>query len=79
MGQLASKPRVDTRELVDGHSVFIWFVGKGVVVVLDIQPVHSGAADGFGELKGGHAGKVVDEAVYQKLYLGFSDLVNCRK
>ena len=74
MGQLASKPRVDARELVDGRSVFIWLVGKGVVVVLDIQPVHSGAADGFGELKGGHAGKVVDETINQQFHLHAAQL-----
>jgi hypothetical protein len=69
VGEFLCEPSIDPDELFVGILVLVGFVRKGVMALLDIEPVHLGLAHGLGELEGGHAGEVVDEGIDQQVDL----------
>ena len=61
VSQFLRKPGIDTDKLIVCDSVFVGLVRKGVMSIVDIQPIHLRLADGFCVLQGSYASEVIDE------------------
>ena len=74
VGKFLGEPSVDPHELFVGLLVFVGFVGKGVMGIVDVQPVHLGLAYGLCVLKSGDPGEIIYEGIDQHIYLQSTEL-----
>jgi len=74
VGELLSEPDVDLFELILSLLILIGFVTKGMVAVIDAEPIHASLSDGTHELQGADACHVIGHGVDEKIDLHACDL-----
>src|SRR6056300_79566 len=67
--EFLGKPSIDTYEFVISIFIFIRFMGKGVMGIINVQPVHLGLPDRFGVLERGYPCEIIYKGIDQHVYL----------